>query len=204
MVFQAVRTRFPLRIVAGMTEWGVLQLPLASLFFNKKGAHVKIGSIVFAGLILAVGLVYEIMALNMPRGRLSYPGPGLFPVIIGVFIIATALGCLIQEILPRKKTGESPPTSPVPTQDSAAPGGRNVRKTFQLMALMIGYTLALKPVGFLICILAFLVIAIRIFGYRRWFPALAMAAVIAGISYVSFVLWLKVPLPLGILEEVLG
>jgi len=26
MVFQAVRTRFPLRIVAGMTEWGVLQL----------------------------------------------------------------------------------------------------------------------------------------------------------------------------------
>jgi len=29
MVFQAVRTRFPLRIVAGMTEWGVLQLPRA-------------------------------------------------------------------------------------------------------------------------------------------------------------------------------
>ena len=49
-----------------------------------------------------------------------------------------------------------------------------------------------------------MVVAIRIFGYRRWFPALAMAAVIAAISYVSFVLWLKVPLPLGILEEVLG
>ena len=30
------------------------------------------------------------------------------------------------------------------------------------------------------------------------------AAVITAISYVSFVLWLKVPLPLGILEEVLG
>ena len=71
------------------------------------------------------------------------------------------------------------------------------------MALMIGYTLALKPLGFLVCICAFLVVAIRIFGYRRWVPALAMAAVIAGISYVSFVLWLKVPLPLGILEEVL-
>jgi hypothetical protein len=25
MVFQAVRTRFPLRIAAGMTEWGLLQ-----------------------------------------------------------------------------------------------------------------------------------------------------------------------------------
>jgi putative tricarboxylic transport membrane protein len=164
---------------------------------------VKIGSVVFAGLILAVGLVYGIMALNMPRGRLSYPGPGLFPLIIGIFLIATALGCLLQEILPRKR-GADPSASPLPSQDSAAPGDRNINKTFQLMALMIGYTLALKPLGFLISICTFMVVAIRIFGYRRWVPALVMAAVIAGISYVSFVLWLKVPLPLGILEEVLG
>ena len=164
---------------------------------------MKIGSIVFAGLILAVGLVYEIMALNMPRGRLSYPGPGLFPVIIGIFLIATALGCLLQEILPRKR-GAGPSVLPLPNQESATSGDRNVKKTSQLISLMIGYTLALKPFGFLISICAFLVIAIRIFGYRRWVPALAMAAVIAGISYVSFVLWLKVPLPLGILEEILG
>jgi putative tricarboxylic transport membrane protein len=164
---------------------------------------VKLGSIVFAGLILAVGLVYEIMALNMPRGRLSYPGPGLFPVIIGTFLILTALGCLLQEVLPRKR-GAVPAASPPPNQDSAAPGDRNVKKTVQLMALMIGYTLALKPIGFPISICAFLMVAIRIFGYRRWIPALAMAALIAAISYVSFVLWLKVPLPLGILEEVLG
>jgi cytochrome c oxidase subunit IV len=124
-------------------------------------------------------------------------------MIIGVFLIATALGCLLQGILPRKR-GAGPSVSPLPNQDSAAPGDRNVKKTFQLMALMIGYTLALKTLGFLISICAFLVVAIRIFGYRRWVPALAMAAVIAAISYVSFVLWLKVPLPLGILEEVLG
>ena len=163
---------------------------------------MKIGSVVFAGLILAVGLVYEIMAMKMPQGRLSYPGPGLFPMIIGIFLVATALGCLLQEILPRKRTSEGQSASPLPDQDSAGPGNRNVKKTFQLMALMIGYTLALKPLGFLISICAFMVVAIRIFGYRRWVSALAMAAVIAGISYVSFVLWLKVPLPMGILEAV--
>jgi putative tricarboxylic transport membrane protein len=165
---------------------------------------VKIGSVVFAGLILAVGLGYEIMALKMPQGRLSYPGPGLFPMIIGVFLVAAALGCFIQEILFRKGTSEGLSASAPPDQESAAPGNRNVIKTFQLMALMIGYTLALKPAGFLISICAFMVVAIRIFGYRLWVPALAMAAVIAGISYVTFVLWLKVPLPMGILEEVLG
>ncbi len=161
---------------------------------------MKIGSVVFAGLILAVGLVYGIMALNMPRGRLAYPGPGLFPMIVGIFLVATALGCFLQEVLPRKKRDEGPSVLPLPDHDSAAPPRRNVQKTFQLMALMIGYTLALKPLGFLLCISVFLIVAIRIFGYRRWVPALAMAVVIAGISYVSFVLWLKVPLPLGILE----
>jgi len=70
-------------------------------------------------------------------------------------------------------------------------------KTIQLTALMIAYIFALKPLGFPIAICIFLAIAIRIFGYRKWLPALAMAAVITVISYVSFVLWLSVPLPLG-------
>ena len=164
---------------------------------------MKIGSVAFAGLILAVGLGYEIMAMKMPLGRLSYPGPGLFPMIVGIFLIATALGCFLQEVLPRKSS-EGPSALPLPDRDSAVSPPRNVHKTFQLMALMIVYTLLLKPLGFLVCICAFLIVAIRIFGYRRWVPALAMAAVIAGVSYVSFVLWLKVPLPMGILDAVLG
>lgn len=164
---------------------------------------MKIGSIAFAGLILAVGLVYEGMAFNMPRGSLAYPGPGLFPTIIGIFLIATALGCLLQEILPRK-TGTHPKAASLPQEDSADPGERNLAKTLQLTALLIGYVLVLKPLGFPLAICVFLALAIRIFGYRKWLPTLAMAAIIAGISYVSFVLWLKVPLPLGILEEVLG
>jgi len=162
---------------------------------------MKIGSIIFAGVMLAVGLVYESMALNMPRGSLAYPGPGIFPMIIGAFMIVTALGCLAQEIWPRKKA-KIPAI--VPIEEPAAPEDRDVMKTIQLTALMIGYIFALKPLGFPIAICIFLAIAIRIFGYRKWVPTLLMAAVIAGASYVSFVIWLKVPLPMGILEEILG
>lgn len=164
---------------------------------------MKIGSIVFAGLILAVGLVYETMALNMPRGSLAYPGPGLFPMAIGIFMIATALGCLLQEILPRMRAKDAAPSA-LPNADSTEPEDRNAIKIIQLTALMIGYIFVLKPLGFPLAICAFLALAIRIFGYRKWLPTLAMAAIITGISYVSFVVWLKVPLPLGILEDVLG
>jgi hypothetical protein len=163
---------------------------------------MNIGSTVFAGLLLAAGLVYESMALNMPRGTLAYPGPGLFPLIIGAFMMVMALGCLLQEIVPRMRE-RMPEASSLPSADAADSEARDVAKTFQLTALMIAYIFVLKPLGFPIAICAFLVLAIRIFGYRKWLPTLAMAAIIAAISYVSFVLWLKVPLPLGLLEDLL-
>ena len=163
---------------------------------------MKIGSIAFAGLMLAVGLVYEYIALNMPRGNFAYPGPGLFPTIIGIVMIAMALGCLLQELLPRKQ-GKTTAAVPAPKEEPPAAEDRDFMKTLQVTALMIGYIFALKPLGFPIAICAFLALAIRIFGYRKWLPALAMAALITVMSYIAFVIWLKVPLPLGILEEVL-
>jgi hypothetical protein len=118
--------------------------------------------------------------MNMPRGSLAYPGPGFFPTIIGAFLIVTALGGVLQEILSRNKPPQPAPL-PLPGID-AAPGERHVEKTLQLIAL----------------------IAIRIFGHRNWLAACAMSAVIAGVSYAAFVLWLKVPLPVGVLEPILG
>lgn len=163
------------------------------------------GSAVFAVVMLLVGLVYESMALKMPRGTMAYPGPGLFPLIVGAFMIAMAAGCVLQDLLAwrRRARAAAPPGAPAATA-SGGSGDRAVRKTYQLTALTIAYILLLKPVGYPLCIAAFLVTAIRIFGYRRWVPTVALAVVIAALSYVSFVVWLKVPLPMGLLDEVLG
>jgi putative tricarboxylic transport membrane protein len=72
------------------------------------------------------------------------------------------------------------------------------------MALMVIYVLALKPVGFPIAISVFLFVAIRLFGYPKSFYAIIMAVVMAIFSYILFVLLLKVPLPMGILDDLLG
>jgi hypothetical protein len=45
--------------------------------------------------------------------------------------------------------------------------------------------------------------SIWVFGYRKWLPALGIATVLTVISYLTFVLWLKVPLPLGLLSDLL-
>ncbi len=162
---------------------------------------MKLTSAIFPGVMLAVGVVYEIMALYMPRGSMAYPGPGFFPMVVGVFLIATALGCLLQEILKCKAVDRQPGA---PSSGGAASAEGNFGKTVQLMALMIGYILALTPLGFPVTICIFLLISTRIFGSRHWGFTLVTAAIITAISYVAFVIWLKVPLPLGILEEVLG
>ncbi len=162
---------------------------------------MKLTSILFPGVMLAIALVYEIMALNMPRGTIRYPGPGFFPMVVGIFLIATVAGTLIQEILKRKP---AKPSSGSQTASEAAISSGYFGKTFQLFALMIGYILALPHIGFPVAICIFMLISIRIFGSRHWVPALVLAVAISAFSYISFVLWLKVPLPLGILEKFLG
>lgn len=162
---------------------------------------MKLIAILFPGMMLAVGVIYEVMALYMPRGSIAHPGPGFFPMVVGVFLIATALGCLLQEIL-KCKTDDRHPGSP--SSGEAASAKSNFGKTVQLMALMVAYILALTPLGFPLTICIFLVVSTRIFGSRHWVFALVAAAIVTAISYVSFVIWLKVPLPLGILDEVLG
>jgi hypothetical protein len=124
-------------------------------------------------------------------------------------MIAMALGCLVQDLLSRRSAASAAPVAPtVPAMplvgpDAVTGGERNVKKTYQLTALTAAYILLLRPLGYPICIALFLVVAIRIFGYRRWLPTVLMAALIAAASYVAYVHWLKVPLPMGFLEDLL-
>jgi hypothetical protein len=48
-----------------------------------------------------------------------------------------------------------------------------------------------------------LLLAMRIFGYRRWLRGVLITALIVAVSYVTFVYWLSVPLPRGFLGEYL-
>ena len=156
--------------------------------------------LLFAGLVLAAGIVYEVMALWMPRGRIGQPGPGFFPVVVGAFLILTAAACLIQALVARRfadSAGEA--------AEDAAPvsSTRQTRKTWLLLTFLVLYIFALQPLGFPIAILVFLLASIWVFGYRKWLPALGIAAALTAISYLTFIAWLKVPLPLGILSDLL-
>lgn len=155
---------------------------------------MKTADLAFSGLILALAVGYEVMALWMPQGSLKFPGPGYYPKLVGGFLIAASLGCVIQALLIRRPVCTAEPTSASAPKTVAG-------TTVALFGLLVGYGALLKPLGFPIAICLFLLAAMRVFGYRRWAITLLIAVGLTVVSYLTFVTWLKVPLPLGIVGD---
>jgi putative tricarboxylic transport membrane protein len=154
----------------------------------------------FAGLFLAAGIVYEVMAFGMPRGRVGQPGPGFFPMIVGAILVLTAAACLVQALMAMRSGSSAPKAA---DGEEAGRGHRQIHKAWLLLGFLALYVLALQPIGFPIALTVFLVASIRVFGYRKWLPTVGIAAALTVVSYLTFVTWLKVPIPLGILSDIL-
>lgn len=152
----------------------------------------------FPALFLAVGIGYEMMALSMPLGGFGSPGPGLYPMIVGAALILTSAACLVQSFVSSQPAAATRDDVELPV-----PGKTDARKAALLAAALIGYAVVLKPFGFDLALTLLLVASIRIFGYSRWLRNLAMSVLMTIVAHVVFIAWLKVPLPLGVLTELL-
>ena len=161
---------------------------------------MKQKELLFALFILLVAIIYEVMALRMPWGHITYPGPGFYPTLVGVFLLLTSGGFVLWTLLKGRAKPPAPGSGEGDRVDSKTihPG-----KTSLLIALLLFYVMTLNSLGFLLAISIFLILSIRLFGYRRWLPSLGITVAIVAISYFSFVVWLKVPLPQGILGDLL-
>jgi putative tricarboxylic transport membrane protein len=156
---------------------------------------VRNTDLAFSGFVLVVAVTYEAMALWMPQGSLKFPGPGYYPRLVGIFLIATSMGCLVQAALARRGSQATAPTTVgMPLLAT---------KMVLLLVLLVAYALLLKPAGFPIAIFLFLLAAIRVFGYRKWAMTVLIAIGLTMLSYLTFISWLKVPLPLGFIGDLL-
>jgi hypothetical protein len=152
----------------------------------------------FPAVFLAVGIGYEVMALSMPLGGFGSPGPGLYPLIVGAALALTSAACLVQSLI-----SVQPATATLDDVELPVQGKTDARKAALLAAALVVYAVLLKPLGFDVALTLLLVASIRIFGYSKWLRNLAMSVLMTVLAHIVFILWLKVPLPLGILTELL-
>jgi putative tricarboxylic transport membrane protein len=137
------------------------------------------------GLLVASG-AYLTAALGFPFGSVVKPGPGFFPVGVGVFLCLAAAALTLA-------SGRGPRR---PSTDDGLMRDARVRVATTVLAL-VGFCLVLPWVGYPASAFAFVALLLRRLGDTAWPTALVTAALSALVSYYAFGVLLGVPLPRG-------
>lgn len=140
------------------------------------------------GLLLVLTLGYLAAAVRMPIGNFSSPGPGFFPVVVGVLVAALS-GALLLQAEPRSGPGTAP---------AVFPSGAAATRVVGVWLAVAAYAALVSTLGHALLATLVSVAILRVLGMRRWRDALLLAALLAGGSYLAFTLLLGVPLPDGI------
>ncbi len=137
------------------------------------------GSIVPPIATLLLGVAVIVVAGDLPEAGLSAdPGPGGMPRMVGIGLVILSIF-----LLWRREPHERLPR-----------GGEAFRVIATLM-FTLGYTLTLRPLGFLIATAIFLAAEMILIGLRRPLLVIVMAAVMSAGVYALFRYGLEVPLP---------
>lgn len=135
--------------------------------------------------MLAFSAALLLESLRLPFGTIHSPGEGFYPSSLSVILALLSALLLVRALLSRRP--------PAPAQHG------HVRRVAALLAGLAVYALLLEPVGYPICTFG---LVLALLPPRTGTEALAsvvLAGLASGVSYVVFAVWLKVPLPPGLL-----
>lgn len=151
-----------------------------------------------AGVLLLVAIGYTVYGLRYPLGTLKAPGPGVFPLVIGLLAAVLALLELFEGIGDWRsclRTGTpvsgGPPAYCVDTFDERRPA--------ILVVALVVYLMVVQTVGFLTTTAVLVVVTSRLMGARDWGRPVALALGTVLVCYVLFTVWLRMSLPTGLL-----
>jgi hypothetical protein len=138
-----------------------------------------------AGLaVLAVA--YLVANREYALDTLAAPGPGVFPLAVGLSMLGFAACQAIAAT--RSSAGAAP----------HPPGDRRARwRVLALVGVLVVYAVAAGTIGFLTASFALVLVSSRLLGARGWLRPAVLAAGVTAAAYLIFVVWLAVPLPRG-------
>lgn len=139
-----------------------------------------------AALTAIVALIYLLEARRYPWGTESQPGPGLYPTLVGIVVILSALGLGVEAAL-RSSPGVV-----------GWPVGPARWRVLAILGPTAGYVLLLPWLGHPLAGTLLMLGVLHVMGMRRrWLLKIAVAAAIGLGSHYVFTVLLGVPLPRG-------
>lgn len=136
--------------------------------------------------VLAASGVYLAAALPLPRGTAARPGPGFFPLAVGVFGATVALVWVVATFR-RAPMGLGVATVPAEAR----------WRVISTATVLVGFCALLPWTGYPLAAFLFASLVLRGLG-ARWTAALAIGLVSAVASYYFFGVLLEVPMPPGL------
>lgn len=150
---------------------------------QKRAGRLLVG---FVALMVSIG--YLIESLSMPQGTLESPGPGMFPVGVGVISIIVALLVIAEGAIGTGTRGSLD-----------LPTGFERRQVLVFMGTLIGFILILPLAGQYVAASLYVVSTLRFLGRLSWARSVIVGALVGvGVSFL-FSEVLEIPLPAGLL-----
>ena len=148
--------------------------------------------------LVAVGafVIYDALTLEAGFAKVDPVGPKMFPVVIGVVLIALAIVLAIA--IPRGSVGEADAGEDV---DPDAPA--DWRTVGLLVGIFIATILLVMPLGWAITGALLFGGTATVLGSRRYVLNIVIGAVLSVGSFYAFYSGLGIPLPAGILDGIL-
>ena len=137
--------------------------------------------------LLALGVAFSAGALKQyDYWGENGPGPAFLPFWLGLVMAMLAAGLLV---------GAVRSTEP---GDAWLPRGDGLRRLVLVLGATTALVALLNVVGMVVGTLLFLVGLFRYLDRQSWPITLAVALAIAGLNFLVFTYWLRVPMPVGV------
>jgi putative tricarboxylic transport membrane protein len=145
------------------------------------------GRMIFGAVSLMVAVGYLAEALGMPRGTTEHPGPGVWPIAVGVAWIVISILVIAEAAVSSEVGGEI-----------ELPTGQERRNVLIFVAVTVAFVVVLPMLGQYIAASLYAVAVIKLLSSLSWARAVAYGVVLgAGISLL-FMTVLQIRLPVGL------
>lgn len=144
---------------------------------------------VAGAVVLAIGITFLVAASRFSFLLQGIPGPGFLPLLISLGIVASGLALIVSAF--RHDRQQANPIPWPPLSGWLRVGG--------MLAAMVVSFLLLETLGFVLVTILFMAALVYGLGERSW-PILTTVPVLSAVGlYMVFAVWLRVPLPKGII-----
>lgn len=143
--------------------------------------------LVFDVVVVAIGIGYVVLALDLGVGTIEDPGAGLFPVVAGLVCVGFLAADLVRGVVTASRRGLDPGSGRVPA------------RVWLILGAIAVYLLLVGVLGHALTAAVVVAILLALLGSRRWW-VITLVGLAAGFgSDLLFTTLLGLRLPLGLI-----